>query len=74
MVHGIYLKSRPKSSWRLVNVAISAEGALIYLNKALDQAHADGNDLAEGTIQSFTTAFNIPEILHTVKDQKLIYN
>ncbi len=74
MIHGVYLKSRPKSTWRLVSVALSVEGAKKHLNKLLNQAYADGNENAEGTIQAFSSAFNIPEILHEVKDQKLLYN
>lgn len=74
MVHGIYIKSRPKAKWHLVSVAISAELAVNDLNDALDAAKLDGNDQVEGTIQVFDSSFYIPEYLSTVKEQKLMIN
>lgn len=74
MVHGVYMKSRPNAKWHLVSVKLSAESALHDLNKALDQAKLEGNDLAEVAIQVFETVFYIPESLKEVKDQKLMFN
>lgn len=74
MVHGIYMKTRPKSKWHLVSVKISAESALKDLNIALDQAKLEGYDQAEVAIKIFDTVFYIPESLNEVKDQKLLFN
>jgi hypothetical protein len=74
MVHGIYVKNRPKSKWQLISVKLSAEGALKVLDNALKQAEIDGFTEAKGAIQIFESAFYIPETLKEIKDQKLIYN
>lgn len=74
MIHGVYMKSRPKSRWQLVSVKISAESALKELNIALKQAKMEGNEQAEATVQVFDCSFYIPESLDEVKDQKLIFN
>lgn len=74
MVHGVYLKSRPKARWYLISVKLSAESALNDVNDVLKQAKLEGNENAEAKIQVFETLFYIPESLQEIKDQKLIYN
>jgi hypothetical protein len=74
MIHGIYLKSRPKSKWHLFSVAISVEAANYDVTEALKKAKLEGNDQAEAAIQVFDSAFYIPEFLSEVKTQKPMYN
>ena len=74
MIHGIYLKSRPKSKWQLVTVAVSAEIANQEIDDALKQAKAEGNDQAEVKIQTFDSSFYIPLYLNEVKEAKPMYN
>lgn len=74
MIHGIYVKSRPKNKWHLVSVAISIEAANYDLNEAIKQAKLTGNDDAEAAIQLFDSAFHIPEFLSEMKQFKPMYN
>lgn len=74
MVHGVYMKTRPKSKWHLVSIKLSAESALNESNAALNQAKTEGNDQAEVAIQTFETLFYIPESLQEVKNQKIMFN
>lgn len=74
MIHGIYIKSRPKAKWHLVSVAVSAEGALHDQVEMLKQSKLEGNDCAEAAIQLFDSEFHVPEFLNTIKEQKLLFN
>jgi hypothetical protein len=74
MIHGVYVKSRPKGVWHLVSVAISAEAASYEQKEVLNQAIKDGNEKAEAAVQLFESAFFIPEYLYEIKEQKLMYN
>lgn len=74
MVHGVYLKNRPKSKWHLVCVAFSIEKAQKEVNVHLKQAKLEGFDDAEATIQVFDSSFYIPEYLTNVKEQKSMLN
>lgn len=74
MIHGIYLKNRPKGTWHLVNIAASAEAAAHDLEAALKRAKADGNEQAEVVVQVFESSFWIPHYLHTVKENQPMYN
>lgn len=74
MIHGIYLKSRPKGKWHLVSVAVSPEAANHDIDEVLKQAQLEGNDQAIATVQYFDTAFHIPELLNEVKEQKPMFN
>lgn len=74
LVHGIYLKSRPKSKWHLVSVSASPENALKKLDTALFQAKLEGNDEAEAAIQIFDSCIHIPEHLSSVKKDKPLFN
>lgn len=74
MIHGIYLKSKPKNKWTLVSIAASPEAAAKDVSDALKQAKAEGNELAEVVEQVFDSAFWIPHYLNEVKQQKPRYN
>ncbi len=74
MIHGIYLKSRPKSKWQLVSIAISPEAANADIKDAVNQAKAEGNDEAQAVAQVFESSFWIPHYLNEVKEQKPLYN
>lgn len=74
MIHGIYIKNRPKSKWHLVSIVASPEAATFDMNEALNTAKLEGNEDAEVAIQIFDSAFFIPEYLDAVKEQKLLYN
>lgn len=74
MIHGIYIKNKPKAKWHLVSVAISAEAANYDFNEAVKQAKLDGRDEAEVAIQIFDSAFWIPETMSEVINQKPQYN
>lgn len=74
MIHGIYLKSKPKNKWHLVSLAISAEAANLELEELKKQAIEDGNDKAEVAVQVFESSFWIPEYVTEIKEQKPLFN
>lgn len=74
MIHGIYLKSKPKNKWHLVSLAMSAEAANIEIETFKKQAIEDGNDKAEVAVQIFESAFWIPEYVNEIKEQKPLFN
>jgi hypothetical protein len=74
MIHGVYLKSRPKGKWHLITVAVSPEAATHDIDEILKQAHREGNEQAEAVVQVFDSNFYIPELLNEVKPQKPMYN
>jgi len=74
MIHGIYLKTRPKGTWHLVTTTVSPESAAHDLSMAVKQAKDEGNLHVEGMIQTFDSAFWVPHYLHSVKENKPMYN
>jgi hypothetical protein len=74
MIHGIYVKSKPKNKWHLVSVAISPEAANYEVSEFKKQAVLDGNDLAEVAIQIFDSTFFIPEYINEIKAQEPMFN
>ena len=74
MVHGIYMKNRPKSKWQLVSVKLTANGALFELNLALKKSKLEGNDQVQAAIKTFDSSFYIPKFLYDLKEEKLIFN
>jgi hypothetical protein len=74
MIHGIYLKSKPKNKWHLVSQTISAEMANMEVEAFKKQAIEEGNEQAEVAIQVFDSAFFIPQFLNELKDRKVQYN
>ena len=57
-----------------MTIVYSAEEARRELDKYVDKAKTDGNDQAEGAIQSFESPYFIPEIVTTIKPSKVLYN
>jgi hypothetical protein len=74
MIHGIYLKTRPKGTWHLVTTTESPESANHDLSLAIQQAKDEGNEFVEGKIQIFESSFWIPQFLYSVKETKPMYN
>lgn len=74
MIHGIYVKSRPKNKWHLVSVAISAEAANLEVDECKKQAALDGNEEARVGIQIFDSVFWIPEYIDEIKERKPQFN
>jgi hypothetical protein len=74
MIHGIYIKSRPKSKWHLFSTTMSAEKATTEMKAALDHAKSEGNENAEVAIQTFESYFHIPHYLNKISDNKLMFN
>lgn len=74
MIHGIYVKSKPKNKWQLFSVTISPEVAMQDAQEAEQKAKLEGNDDVKVAIQSFDSSFHIPEYLAEVKDQKPLFN
>jgi mRNA-degrading endonuclease toxin of MazEF toxin-antitoxin module len=74
MVHGIYLKSKPKGKWHLVSVAVSPEAANNEIGTTLKAAILQGNEQAQVGIQLFDSAVHIPESLSEIKNQKPQFN
>ena len=74
MVHGIYIKTKPKGKWYLVSLADSAETAARDLENALKKAIKDGNENAEAGIQVFNSSFYIPQMLKQVAKDQPVYN
>lgn len=74
MIHGIYLRSRPKNKWHLVSLAVSAEAANSELKTFKNQSIKDGNDEAEVAVQVFDSPFWIPEYMNEIKEQKPMFN
>lgn len=74
MIHGIYLKIRPKGMWRLVSIATSPEAASQDYSSLLKQINLEGNTDMQVAIQSFESTYNMPELLKKVKEQKLLFN
>lgn len=74
MIHGIYVKSRPKGKWHLVSVTLSPENAKHEQDAILEQAKIEDNNKIQACIQSFESSLFIPEMLTEIKEQKLLYN
>lgn len=74
MIHGIYLKNRPKDKWHLVALSSSIEKAVNNLSTILDSAKSEGYEKAEAVIQKIESPFFIPEYLNTVKEYTPQYN
>ncbi len=74
MIHGIYVRNRPKSKWKLFSVTTSQESVIKELEAALKEAHLQGNENAEVATKIFESSFYIPEQLSTITDQKPLFN
>ena len=74
MIHGIYLKTKPKNKWHLVSLAMSAEAANMELETFKNKAVEEGNERAEVAVQIFDSVFWIPEYVTEIKEQKPSFN
>ena len=74
MIHGIYVRNRPKDKWHLVSVTMSPEVATHDVDEIRKQAELTGDERQEVAIQIFESAFHIPEYLTEVKNRKPLYN
>lgn len=75
MIHGIYVRAKPKHRWRLIGVAASGESALRDKNQALAKAKSDGFLDAEAAIKTYESSFFIPENLPEIKtEDKILLN
>ncbi len=74
MIHGIYLRSKPKNKWLLVSQTLSPEMANQEVEAFKKQAAQEGYDQAEVAIQTFDSAFFVPESLTEIKERKVLYN
>lgn len=74
MIHGIYLRSKPKNKWLLVSQTLSPEMANQEVEAFKKQAAKEGYDQAEVAIQTFDSAFFVPESLTEIKERKVLYN
>jgi len=74
MIHGIYLKTKPKGKWQLVSVTVSPETARAENEEVLKNALSRGNEFAEAAIQLYDSSIHVPEFLSSIKEQKLLFN
>lgn len=74
MIHGVYLKNKPKSKWHLVCLSSSFEKAKKEEQVYLDRAKLEGFEEAESAIQYFESSYHIPEYLSNIKEQKILLN
>ncbi len=74
MIHGVYVKNKPKGRWQLISLTASAEAASNEITKAKEQAKLEGYEQAEVGIQIFESFFHIPESLSALKNHKIMFN
>lgn len=74
MIHGIYVKTKPKSKWHLISITNSPEVANQDIKDAKIKAKLEGNDSAEFAIKIFDSRFYIPEFISEMTDQKPAFN
>lgn len=74
MIHGLYVRNRPKSKWHLISTSVSPEIAVKDKNSILNQAKIEGNEKIEVAIKIFDSSFYIPEFLSEITEQKLMFN
>lgn len=75
MIHGVYIRNKPKNLWHLVSVSPSALVAEQDKDTVLQEALKQGNEEAQAAIKTFDSIWFIPESLREIKeDSKLLYN
>ena len=74
MIHGIYVKSKPKNKWHLFSLSVSPEVANQEVEEAKKQAALDGHEEAQVGIQIFDSVFWIPEYVDEIKERKPLFN
>lgn len=74
MIHGIYMKSRPKNKWHLVSYTLSPEVAQNEMDEYMKQAILEGNEQAQVAVQLFDSLFLMPDFISEITEQKLLFN
>ena len=74
MIHGIYVKNKPKDKWHLFSITPSPEMANQEADEAKKQAVLDGHESAQVGIQVFDSVFWIPEYMDKIEEQKPLFN
>lgn len=74
MIHGIYVRNKPKNKWHLFSVTMSQEIANNDLEEAKRKAKLEGHEQAEVAIKIFESAFHIPEFMSEIQNQKPMFN
>lgn len=74
MIYGIYVKSKPQNKWHRVAMTLSPEAANYEVDEQKKIAANGGFEEAQVGIQSFDSAFWIPEFLDEIKEQKALLN
>lgn len=72
MIHGVYIRTKPKHKWYLFSITPSSETATKELQQAIREAQKGGNILGEAAIQVFDSQLFIPELLSEIKEQKAL--
>lgn len=72
MIHGVYIRTKPKYKWYLFSITPSSETATKELQQAIREAQKGGNILGEAAIQVFDSQLFIPELLSEIKEQKAL--
>lgn len=72
MIHGIYLRTKPKNRWHLFSITLSAEAATKEVEVARQEAQKGGNELGEAAIQTFDSVIFVPELLSEIKERKAL--
>jgi hypothetical protein len=70
MIHGVYIRTKPKHKWYLFSVTLSAEAATRQLQQAVKEAQKGDNIEGEAAIQVYNSPLFIPELLSEIKEQK----
>ena len=74
MFYCVYVKSRPKSKWRLVSIATSSDAAAHDMEEALNKAYLSGFAEAKVAKQFFESPLWIPQYLTEIKETHFMYN
>lgn len=75
MIHGIYVRTKPKHRWRLIGTVASAELAIRDKDLALAKAKNEGFLDAEAAIKIYESSFFVPENLPATQvEDKILLN
>lgn len=74
MILVVYLKKTPKDQFQLYSVAETMETAKKYSKAAIRQAKKIGYDEPDTVIQSFTSAFDVPEVINNPVPERFLFN
>jgi hypothetical protein len=74
MIYGIYVKNKPNSKWHRVLMTMSPEAANYEVTERKKIANQGGNEEAQVAIQTFDSAFWIPEYMDEIKERQALLN